>query len=135
MADGSKHLAKPILLDLVEVKDYSSDEDSTFEDASLEGSDPDDNYDSHFKFFKAHSLALEVVEARNQPSVKEQVSGKMISRLGKLPQSPLSQLLNNGYFSDVVTKNESRDVASPPTRRICLTLRDKPSFRLYRQSE
>ncbi|CAK7337792.1 unnamed protein product [Dovyalis caffra] len=96
MADGSIHLAQLVPLDHVEVEDCLSDEDSTFEDASLEGSDPDDNYGSHSKFFKAHSLTPKVVGVRNQPSVEEQVGGKMISRLGKLPQSLLSQLATVG---------------------------------------
>ncbi|CAK7323005.1 unnamed protein product [Dovyalis caffra] len=64
------------------VEDCSSDEDSAFEDVSLEGSTLDENYGSHLKFFKVHSLAPRVVEARNQPSVEEQIGGKMISRLG-----------------------------------------------------
>ncbi|CAK7338074.1 unnamed protein product, partial [Dovyalis caffra] len=66
MADRSKHLAQPNPLDHVEVKDCSSDEDSAFEDASLDGSNA-------------------YVEERNHPSVEEQVGGKMLSEVGSAP--------------------------------------------------
>ncbi|CAK7338072.1 unnamed protein product, partial [Dovyalis caffra] len=87
------------------VKDCSSDEDSAFKDASFEGSDPDENYGSHSKFFKAHSPTLVAIEARNQPSVEEQDSGKMISRLGKLPKSPLSPLATVGTSTPLLGDN------------------------------